>query len=324
MKLSIALATCNGQRFLGEQLDSYLSQARRPDELVVCDDRSDDQTLEILSGFRTRAPFPVRIQQNERRLGIIKNFERVVGLCGGDVIFLSDQDDLWAPEKLARHEAVYCAHPDVGLVFSNGQVVDQAGVSLGYTLYDSFAVRPSRQRSMNAGRALEQLVKCSRVTGCTMSFRADHRDVIVPFSGRWHHDEWIALLMSALARVRALPECLLQYRRHQTQAIGAGNPAQADRGLRPSWLPERFDHIDRQVAQLTELFDRLSRFEPRLLRHDYRRVIRSKLDYLRRRRSLPRLRLARLPGVVWEIVSGNYLRYGQWPKLELVADLCDR
>src|SRR5262249_15637895 len=145
------------------------------------------------------------------------------------------QDDLWAPEKLARHEAVYLAQPDVGLVFSNGQVVDQAGVPLGYTLFDSFAVGPSRQRAMNAGAALEQLVKCSRVTGCTVSFRAERRDVLVPFSGLCPHDEWIALVMSALARVCALPECLLQYRRHQTQAIGAPSPTRGDRRLRPSW-----------------------------------------------------------------------------------------
>jgi glycosyltransferase involved in cell wall biosynthesis len=324
MKLSIALATCNGEHFLREQLDSYLAQSRPPDEVVVCDDRSDDQTLEILSEFRTRAPFLVRIYQNNPRLGITKNFERVIGLCDGDVIFLSDQDDIWVPEKLSRHEAVYRADPDVGLVFSNGQVVDHACVSLGYTLYDSFGVRPSRRRAMNAGHTLEQQVKFPRVTGCTASFRADHRDVLVPLSERWVHDDWIALLMSALARVRALPECLLQYRRHETQAIGAPDPAKADRRLRPSWLPKRFDHIDRQIEQLTALLDRLSRFEPRLLRRDYREVVQSKLDYLRRRRSLPSLRFARLPGVIREVVSGNYYRYGQWPKLELVADLCER
>jgi glycosyltransferase involved in cell wall biosynthesis len=324
MKLSIALATCNGERFLREQLDSYRAQARLPDEVVVCDDRSDDRTMEILSEFRARAPFPVRIHRNDPRLGITRNFERVIGLCDGDVIFLSDQDDVWAPEKLARHEAVYRACPDVGLVFSNAQVVDEAGTPLGYTLFDSFAVGPSRRRAMDAGRALEQLVKCSRITGCTMSFRAAHRDAIIPFSGRCPHDEWIALIMSALVRVRVLAECLLRYRRHQAQAIGAHVPGRGDRRLRPSWLPARSVHIDRQLEQFSEVLDRLSRFEPRWLRRDYGGVVRSKLDYLRRRQSLPRLRLARLPGVTREVITGNYYRYGQWPKLELVADLYER
>ena len=324
MKLSIALATCNGQRFLREQLASYLVQTRRPDELVVCDDRSDDRTPGILAEFRTSAPFPVRIQQNERRLGIIKNFEQVIGLCDGDVIFLSDQDDVWSPEKLAWHEAVYAADPGVGLVFSNGEVCDEALHPLGYTLFETFVARVGLPRAMNAGSALELLVRRSRVTGCTASFRADCRDVLIPFSERWLHDEWIALVMSALAGVRALPEPLIRYRRHQTQAIGASRPGEAAKHGRPALLPERLTFIDQQFERLTEVLDRLSQFEPRLVRRDYRRVIQSKLDHLRRRRSLPSLKLARLPMIFREVVSGNYYRYSQYPKLELMADLRER
>jgi hypothetical protein len=157
-----------------------------------------------------------------------------------------------------------------------------------------------------------------------LSFNAECRGIILPLSKNWHHDEWIALLMSALARVHALPESLLRYRRHQAQAIGAGNPDQDPLVARPSWLPARLVNIDRQIEQLTEALDRLSQFEPRLLRRDYRRVFESKLDHLRRRRSLPRPRPARLPSLVWEVVSGKYVRYSRWPKLELRADLCEQ
>jgi hypothetical protein len=177
---------------------------------------------------------------------------------------------------------------------------------------------------MNASHALEELVKCSRVTGCTLSFSADRRDVLLPLSKRWNHDEWIALLTSALADVHALPESLLRYRRHQAQSIGAGNPHQDPLVARPSWLPSRLVNIDSQIDQLTEALDRLSQLKPRLLRHDYRSVFESKLDHLRRRRSLPRPQTARLPGLIWEVVSGKYLRYSRWPKLELRADLCAR
>ncbi len=324
MKLSIALATCNGQRFLRDQLDSFLAQTRRPDELVVCDDRSDDQTSSLLDEFSKLAPFPVRILQNDRRLGIIKNFEQAVGLCGGDVIFLSDQDDSWAPEKLARHEAVYQRHSDIGLVFSNGEVVDDALAPLGYTLYDAFGVRPRRQRAMNAGHALDQLVKCSRVTGCTLSFRADSRDILLPLSTQYLHDEWISLIMSAVARVRSLPESLIRYRRHQSQAVGATDPASFDRELRPSWLPARSVHIQRERERLTEALDRLSRFQSRLCRGDFCKVIQGKLDYLQRRESRSHSMLSRLPGITWEVISGSYFRYGQWPKQELMDDLCRR
>jgi hypothetical protein len=318
------LATCNGQRFLREQLASYLAQTRLPDELVVCDDRSNDRTPEILAEFRASAPFPVRIQENERRLGIIKNFERVVGLCDGDVIFLSDQDDVWSPEKLTRHEDVYTADPGVGLVFSNGEVCDEALHPLGYTLFESFVAKGGLPRAMNAGSALELLVKRSQVTGCTASFRSDRRDVLIPFSEGCLHDEWIALVMSALAGVRALPEPMIRYRRHQTQAVGASRPGEAAKHGRPAELPKRLTSIDQQFEKLTEALDRLSLFEPRLLRRDYHRVIQNKLDHLRRRRSLPSLKLARLPTIFREVVSGNYYRYSQHPKLELLADLRER
>jgi glycosyltransferase involved in cell wall biosynthesis len=324
MKLSIGMATYNGQAFLRCQLDSFLSQTRQPDELVVCDDRSADNTLEILAEFRAKAPFPVRVVQNEHRLGVKKNFERVVGCCDGDVIFLSDQDDFWAPEKLARHEAVYRAHPEVGLVFSNGEVVDQALSPLGYTLFDSFKVHRHRQRAMNSGHAFHQLVKCSRVTGAALSFRAHRRDVLLPFPELWHHDEWIALLMSALAGVHLLPECLIQYRRHPDQAIGARNPAEFERSLRPAWQPERLVHIRREMERLTEVHDRLSCFSSRLLRDDWREVIEGKLNYLRRRQSLSPSRLVRLPAIIRTAFAGDYLRYGKWPKLELAADLVER
>jgi glycosyltransferase involved in cell wall biosynthesis len=324
MKLSLALATYNGQAFLRDQLDSFLSQTRRPDELVVSDDRSADHTLEILSEFRAKAPFPVRVMQNEHRLGIKQNFERVIAHCDGDVIFLSDQDDVWAPEKLARHEAVYRAHPEVGLVFSNGDVVDHALSPLGYTLYEAFAIHKRRQRAMNTGRALNELAKCSRATGATLSFRANMRDVLLPFPEHWVHDEWIAILLSALARVHHLPESLIQYRRHQAQAIGARKLGESERNLRPEWMPDRLVHISKEVERLTEVHDRLSSFGSRPFRADWRAVIEGKLNYLRRRRSFSGSRLARLPAIVRTALAGDYQRYGQWPKLELAADLVER
>ena len=129
--------------------------------------------------------------------------------------------------------------------------------------------------------------------------------------------------MSALAGVRALPEPLIRYRRHPTQ--GRRRPPRGGRQARASRVAARgLTFIDQQFEKLTEALDRLSQFEPRLVRRDYRRVIQSKLDHLRRRRSLPSLKLARLPMIFREVVSGNYYRYSQYPKLELMADLRER
>lgn len=100
MKISIAMATYNGAKYLQEQLDSFVTQTRQPDELVVCDDGSSDATVEILRHFAAGAPFAVEIHENEVNLSHAKNFEKALSLCGGDVIFFSDQDEVWFPEKV--------------------------------------------------------------------------------------------------------------------------------------------------------------------------------------------------------------------------------
>src|SRR4029079_17285220 len=95
----------NGARFLPEQLRSIAAQTRPPDELIVCDDRSTDETAQVIEAFAATAPFPVRLVRNEERLGSTRNFERAVSLCDGSLIALADQDDSWHPEKLARLQA---------------------------------------------------------------------------------------------------------------------------------------------------------------------------------------------------------------------------
>ena len=99
MKASIALATYNGERYLQEQLNSFLHQTRLPDEIIACDDCSTDRTMDILESFAISALFAVYIYRNAINLGYTKNFERAISLCSGDVIFLSDQDDVWFPKR---------------------------------------------------------------------------------------------------------------------------------------------------------------------------------------------------------------------------------
>ncbi len=91
--VSIALPTYNGEAFLSKQIDSLLSQNYNNLELIIVDDCSTDGTIEVLNQYKPNAV--VKIFQNERRLGVIKNFEKAISLCAGEFISLSDQDDIW-------------------------------------------------------------------------------------------------------------------------------------------------------------------------------------------------------------------------------------
>src|SRR5579872_6976848 len=102
LRISVAMCTFNGGRYLGEQLESIGAQTQLPCELVVCDDHSTDDTIAILKRFQANASFPVRIVQNALRVGSTRNFDQAIGMARGGFIALCDQDDRWLPGKLKR------------------------------------------------------------------------------------------------------------------------------------------------------------------------------------------------------------------------------
>src|SRR5882757_11091931 len=110
--ISIAMATYNGGKYIRQQLDSFAAQTMLPSELIVTDDGSSDNTLEIIAEFVATAPFPVRVERNEKNLGYRANFMKAASLCKGDLISFSDQDDIWLPQKLEKCAAPF-ANDDV-------------------------------------------------------------------------------------------------------------------------------------------------------------------------------------------------------------------
>ncbi len=224
MKISIALCTYNGAKFLAEQLESFLQQTRLPDELVVCDDCSTDGTLPILQDFARRSPFPVHIHSNENNLGSTKNFEKAICLCQGDIIFLADQDDVWLPEKIQLSEAEFLQDANVGMVFCNGEVVDENLKSKNITSWDLRDLKGANLKKFRSGNTFGILREGNVVSGCMMAFRAEFRNLLLPIPTDLPdviHDYWIALLLSLVSRSVALPsKPLVKYRQHSNQQLG--------------------------------------------------------------------------------------------------------
>ncbi len=223
MKISIALCTYNGVEFLQEQLESIALQTRIPDEMVICDDRSKDDTLEILRNFSSKVSFPVRIFLNEKNLGSTKNFEKAIKLCTGDIIFLSDQDDVWNPDKLEKIEKLFSISPSTALIFSDAELVDENLRPLGYTLWKSIGFSKKEQSNFTHGKFIEVLLKRNVVTGSTMAFRSEFKQLFFPISDIWVHDGWIALLIAFASDLGMISEPLIKYRQHHMQQVGAGD-----------------------------------------------------------------------------------------------------
>lgn len=201
MSISIAMTTYLGERYLQAQLDSFRAQTLLPDELVVCDDGSDDGTVALLERFRQDAPFDVRVHRNETNLGLGRNFEKALRLCRGDLVFLSDQDDVWAPEKLRRVVEVFAEHPDRMLVLNDQHLCDGELRPHGRTVLENLS---------SAGLDLDYFVP-----GCSTAVRREWLDVALPLpDADIAYDTWINRLGGHLGLRTVLAEPLQYYRRH--------------------------------------------------------------------------------------------------------------
>jgi glycosyltransferase involved in cell wall biosynthesis len=215
MKISVALATYNGAKFIREQLESVNAQTRPPDELVVVDDGSTDCTLAIIADFAAHARFPVGIHRNEHNLGYTTSFLAAASLCSGDWIAFCDQDDVWLPDKLATVER-HVYRRNVMLIAHSAELVSD-------TLESTGVFHPSFQRSRV--RRGWQLPTWWIVEGFALAFRADLLHILVSdeqvrdggksFMVReGGHDAAISRLARTLGDIVTLSDCLALHRCH--------------------------------------------------------------------------------------------------------------
>ncbi|NMG47474.1 glycosyltransferase [Azoarcus communis] len=208
-RISIAMATWNGEQHLPAQLESFLTQTVLPDELVVRDDGSSDRTLQILQRFADRAPFEVRILESGPRLGYATNFERALTAVTGDLIFLSDQDDAWFPERVEVIRNASRTHPDIQLFIND---IENVGESLE---------RSGVTKLANLRRA--GLPEEHYVTGCATALRRPLLTFALPFPpGLAAHDKWLHECAHWLGVRSIIPQVLQLYRRHGQNASNFG------------------------------------------------------------------------------------------------------
>ena len=222
MKLSVALCTYNGSKFIEQQINSILNQTIKVDEIIVCDDKSTDATVLILKELQVANPCIVIIE-NEINLRSTKNFEKAIQRCSGDYIFLADQDDLWNTEKVAKTLAIFNENPTAEGVFSNADLIDDNGTRLSNkTIWDSvFFFEKEMPKPIDF---VDIIFKNGNiVTGATLCIKKEVKSFIFPFSGDNLHDEWIASLLAFRNTLYYSTENLISYRIHENQQVGMKN-----------------------------------------------------------------------------------------------------
>jgi glycosyltransferase involved in cell wall biosynthesis len=223
------MCTFNGQRFVEEQLDSILSQTRVPDEIIICDDASTDQTVDRVAKIAARRS-TIHIIQNEKNLGYLKNFEAAIRRTTGDVIFLSDQDDVWFSDKVTTMMVPFAENREVVLAYSDALLADAALRPTGDTMF-------GRRKGVRLGSAqtVRELGRGVGFNGPAVAFHSRLKPFVIPFSPlsrQWGHDHWIGFIAYAVGETRVVNRPLLYYRRH---GRNTGGDAELDGGLLHQW-----------------------------------------------------------------------------------------
>jgi glycosyltransferase involved in cell wall biosynthesis len=203
MKISVCLASYNGSKYINKQIESILYQLRETDELVIVDDNSSDETVKIIEDFKDPR---IKLINNVFNLGVVKNFERAINNATGDIIFLSDQDDVWLPNKVEKILEVFQKYPDITLVLSDAQIIDSEGQITANSFF--------KIRGKFVANPLSNIIK-NKYHGCTLAFRREMVEVFLPFPANTPmHDMWIGIVNAIYGKVFYIDEPLIQHRRH--------------------------------------------------------------------------------------------------------------
>lgn len=220
-KISVAVCTYNGEKFIAEQIDSILNQTLRVDEIIVCDDCSSDNTLKILKDYESKNSNIFKIFTNSENLRSTKNFQKAISLCSGDIIFLSDQDDIWITNKVEKYLDFFTENPKINALASNGFCINEKSeIQEKYSLWD--IPEFLREEKLNFDYFDIITFISNIVTGASLAFRKNILSEVLPFPEikDFYHDEWIALLTSNKKEFEFLNEKLFCYRIHDNQQVG--------------------------------------------------------------------------------------------------------
>jgi glycosyltransferase involved in cell wall biosynthesis len=319
VRTAVVLCTYNGARFVSEQLGSVLRQTRLPDELIMVDDASVDETMRLLEDFRWQAEklgvHGVAVR-NSANLGYVANFEFATSLAQAELIFLCDQDDVWHREKIARMVEVFLARPALSLLHTNARLVDANGADMHCSLFEALEVTADELVSEHAGAGFEALLRRNLVTGATTAFRSGLLRDARPFPDCWVHDEWLAIVAAATGQIDCMEEPLIDYRQHGANQIGVRRRSAAEKF---SGGKSRRAHMRSVVARL----EKLSNFvvDSGIATHPHlQAALTQRLLHARVRAELPDKWPARWRQVMGEACSGRYGRYSFGPR-SIVADL---
>lgn len=223
-KISVAIATYNGERFLSEQLESIVHQTCSVDEIVISDDCSEDNTLNVIHHYEVLYPDILwKININKTNLGFRKNFRKAISKCTGDIIFLCDQDDIWMLDKIEKMLKVFDNNPQIMTLVSDFKTINSEGKLLQPNKKLENIVLPNRV--VNSKCYLEKIkiyeaFPHSQGQGCTMAITSEVAKLYLKCNLDWAHDNLVGLIAAFRGGLYYMKEQLIYYRLHGNNTLG--------------------------------------------------------------------------------------------------------
>jgi glycosyltransferase involved in cell wall biosynthesis len=202
MRVSVCMATYNGSKYIEIQLRSVLRQLDHDDEVIIVDDKSVDNTTEIINSFSDSR---IKLLLNEVNLGVVQSFQIAILSASNDCVFLCDQDDVWHQDKVRSFKDVFKNNADVTLVISNAEIINKDGKGTGVYFYKN-----------GIKRSLASNLISNSYLGCCMAFRKGAIRRVFPFPADLPmHDYWLGLNHLLYGKIIYLQNVLMGYRRHE-------------------------------------------------------------------------------------------------------------
>ncbi len=227
MKISVVLACYNGGKFIRAQLDSILQQTTLVDEIIIVDDGSTDNTIEIISEY-VSIHNNIKFLKNSKNVGVIKTFEKALLCSSGDYILFSDQDDVWCINKV---EILLENIGDNLLIYSDTYITDSKLNITGESGFKYF----EKDRNFNS---LLDYFMGNNITGCTMMISKTLLQVSLPFPdiNIMYHDQYLGIIAKKNNKLIQLRQQLVYYRQHASNQSGGVGGINLDIFLNNSYL----------------------------------------------------------------------------------------
>lgn len=306
------MAVYHGEKYLAQQLESLFCQTRQPDEIVIGDDSDNDESFQVIESLRKDFSGELRYRRNPSRLGFRNNFKNLANCASGDIIFFSDQDDIWQPEKIETLTGILEHDSAARIAVCNSEMMDVNGQSMNETLLTGIDHFHELIPQINAGKAFFPLInQAIQFSGHNMAIKKEYVKVFNQIPEHYNaHDLWIQHTGALYGALRYVDRPLTRFRVH------AGNTSTPRLEKVRKSLLHRFQEISKSshdiflmagwMADLADFMERECPDNPnRDLLLNYARYFSRRTGLLSKNRFLRLLRLASHP--FW---LRDYLRYG--------------